>query len=84
MNLLAEDLPAFFDMCFAGNAPVKLRVQAGLRQVEAGQGIRPPHEQEARRRGRLRLLRVDMSKANIADFMGYLMPETEKRTDITA
>ena len=81
MKLLAEDVPAFFDMCFAGKAPVKLNSKPGSGKSKQAKAYARRMNKKYAHDGGYGFFVLDMSKANLADIMGYLMPEKETRTD---
>lgn len=78
MNVLAEDLFAFLDLCTDAGAPVKLESEPGAGKSKMIEAWARLNNSVASPEGPYGMFVCDMSKANLADLMGYLMPEKEK------
>ena len=83
MQLQAEDLHMFMDMCFAGGAPVKISSKPGSGKSKGIKAYARRMNRKFADDGGYGMFVCDLSKANIADVQGYLMPYDMNDTDVS-
>jgi hypothetical protein len=82
MKILAEDMHDLMDVVFAGGVALKLSSEPGAgksKQAESYAAIKNRMWQDD---GGYGCFVYDMSTGNVADFIGYLMPQTVTDTDV--
>lgn len=81
MKILAENFHEFMGLCFKAKAPVKASSAPGAGKSKQTEAYARKMDKLYAAEGGYGYFELDMSKANIADLNGYLMPRDEKFTD---
>ena len=84
MKILAENFHEFMKMCFAAGATVKAESEPGAGKSKKVEAYARAMNEKYKDDGGYGLFVFDMSKANIADLIGYLMPARRPTSTPTA
>lgn len=82
MKLLAEDFQQFLDICFAAGATPKINGEPGAGKSKQAEAYARMQAIKYKEDGGYGLFIFDLSKANLADQQGYLMPTTVTDTNV--
>jgi hypothetical protein len=82
MKVLAEDMHGLMQACFAGSMPLKLTSAPGAGKSKMAEAFAARMNELYADDGGYGCFIFDLSKSNVADAQGYLMPSTIVDTDV--